>query len=73
MIITSTQAIFGRYCLHCLDEKICGWYFLIPYFEQLKVIISFNLGGRISQILASKNDRLSVPLYTLLSRKTKKR
>ena len=24
MIITSTQAIFGRYCLHCLDEELCG-------------------------------------------------
>ena len=61
------KRIFGRYHLHSLHGKICGLQFLIPDLQALKVFTPFNSVNTISEMLGSKNDRLSVPLYTLLT------
>ena len=61
------KPIFGRYRLHSLHGQFCGHQFLIPDLKALKVFTSFNSVGTISQTLGPKNDRLSVPLYTLLT------
>ena len=61
------KPIFGRYRLHSLHGQFCGHQFLIPDLKALKVFTSFNSAGTISQTLGPKNDRLSVPLYTLLT------
>ena len=58
---------FGRYRLHSLHGQFCGHQFLIPDLKAFKVFTSFNSVSTISQILGPKNDRLSVPLYTLLT------
>ena len=63
---------FGRYRLHSLHEQFCGHHFLIPDLKTLNVFTSFNSVGTKSQILEPKNDRFSVPLYTLLTGGTKK-
>ena len=62
-----TKPIFGRYNLHNLHGQFCGHQFLIPYLKAFKDFTFFNSVGTISQILGPKNDRLSVPLYTLLT------
>ena len=74
------KRIFGRYHLHSLHGKICGLQFLIPDLQALKVFSSFNsvelfhlffqTFNTISEMLRSKNDRLSVPIYTLLTGET---
>ena len=61
------KPIFGRYRLHSLHRQFCGHRFLIPDLKVLKVFTSFNSVGTTSQILRPKNDRLSVPLHTLLT------
>ena len=66
------KAIFGRYHLHSLHGQFCGHHFLIPDLKALKVFTSFNSVGTISQILGPNNDKLSVPLYTLLTGGTEK-
>ena len=66
------KPIFGRYRLHSLHEQFYGHRFLIPDLKALNVFTSFNSVGTISQILGPENDRLSVPLYTLLTGGTEK-
>ena len=66
------KSIFGRYRLHSLHEQFCGHRFLIPDLKALKVFTSFNSVGTISQILGPENDRLSIPLYALLTGGTEK-
>ena len=61
-----TKPIFGRCRLHSLQGQFCGHQFLIPDLKAFKVFTSFNSVSTISQFLGPKNDRLSVPLYTLL-------
>ena len=61
------KPLFGRYRLHSLHGQFCGHQFLIPDLKALKVFTSFNSVGTISQTLGPKNDRLSVPIYTLLT------
>ena len=65
------KPIFGRCRLHSLHEQFCGHHFLIPGLKTLKVFTSFNSVSTKSQILGPKNDRFSVPLYTLLTGGTK--
>ena len=52
------KPISGRYRLHSLHGQFCGKQFLIPDLKTLKVFISFNSVGTISQIVGPKNDRL---------------
>ena len=66
------KPLFGRYRLHCLHGQLCGHHFLIPDLKAINVFTSFNSIGTISQILGPKKDRLSVPLYTLLTGGTEK-
>ena len=61
------KSIVGRYRLHSLHGQFCGHQFLIPDLKVFKIITYFNSVSTISQILGPKNDRLSVPLYTLLT------
>ena len=56
------KPIFGKYRFHNLHGQFCGHQSFIPDLKPLKV-------GTIPQILESKNDRLPVPLYTLLIRR----
>ena len=66
------KPIFGRYPLQSLHGQFCGHHLLIPDLKALKVFTFFNSVGTISQILGPKNDRLSVPLYALLTGGTEK-
>ena len=62
-----TKPIFVRYRLHSLHGQFCGHQFLIPDLKPLKDFTFFNSVGTILQIIGPKNDRLSVPLYTLVT------
>ena len=66
------KPIFGRYGLCNLHGKFCGHQLLIPDLKALKNVTSFNSVGTIFQTLGPKNDRLSVPLYTLLTDRIEK-
>ena len=61
------KSIFGRYRLHSLHGQFRGHQFLIPDLKALKVFTFFTSAGTISQIIVPKHDRLSVPLFTLLT------
>ena len=61
------KSIFGRYRLHSLRGQFRGHRFLIPDLKALKVFTFFFSVGTISQIVGPKHDRLSVPLFTLLT------
>ena len=50
-----------------LHGQLCGHQFLILDLKAFKVFTSFNSVGIIPQILGPRNDRLSVPLYALLT------
>ena len=67
-----TKPIFIRYRLHSLHGQFCGHQFLIPDLKPLKDFTFFNSVGTIPQIIGPKNDRLSVPLYTLVTGGTEK-
>ena len=62
-----TKPIFGRYRLHSLHGQFCGHQFLIPDLKAFEDFTFCNSVGTISQILGPKNDRLSVPSYTILT------
>ena len=62
-----TKPIFVRYHLHSLHRQFYGHQFLIPDLKLLKDFTFFNSVGTIPQIIGPKYDRLSVPLYTLLT------
>ena len=61
------KSIFDRYRLQSLHGQFCGHQFIIPDLKALKDLTFFNSVGTISQILGTKNDRLSVSLYALLT------
>ena len=67
MVQHYAKPIFGRYRLHSLHGQFWGHQFLILDLKAFKNFTFFNSVGKISQILGFQNDRLSVPLYTLLT------
>ena len=66
------KPIFGRYRFHSLHGQFCDHHILISDLKALKFFTSFNTVGPISQISEPNNDKLSVPLHTLLTGRTEK-
>ena len=50
-----------------MNGQFCSQHFLIVDLKAVKFFTSFNYAGTLSQITGPKNDRLSIPLYTVLT------